>query len=122
VVQKIRFSLDKAVSPETLMPVRFGLATLALAACASGLCLLGASLAWAQQDPLPEGPGKAELVSDCTSCHGVDVMTAQKRTKTEWTDIMTRMAGYGAATDPKQQKVIADYLLAHFGKPDQPPA
>lgn len=79
--------------------------------------VLSVTAAHAQQDPLPEGPGKSEIVSDCTSCHGVDVMIAQKRTKAEWDDVMTRMAGYGATSDAAHQKAISDYLLTHFGKP-----
>lgn len=74
------------------------------------------SAAQAHQDPLPTGAGKAELVSDCTSCHGIDVMITQKRTKAEWDDIMTRMVGYGATSDAAKQKVITDYLRNHFGK------
>ena len=72
--------------------------------------------ALAQPDPLPEGPGKAEILSGCVSCHGAEVITTQKRTKTEWDEVMARMMGYGALSTPEQGKLISDYLLKHFGK------
>ena len=86
-----------------------------LGALAAGALCVGA--AYAQQDPLPEGPGKTEIVSDCSSCHGVDVVATQKRTKAEWDDVLARMVGYGSTADVTHQKAISDYLLTHFGKP-----
>jgi len=79
-----------------------------------GVSALSGGLAWAQQDPLPEGPGKADILSGCVSCHGAEVITAQKRTQAEWGDIMTRMLGYGAQSDAQQQKAISDYLSKNF--------
>ena len=78
--------------------------------------LMSLSPAFAQPDLLPEGPGKAELLSGCISCHGAEVMTTQKRSKTEWDEVMARMMGYGAPSTAEQQKLISDYLLKHYGK------
>lgn len=92
-----------------------------VAATVGGLFALGlmaAGGASAQDQPLPDGPGKAELAGACTVCHGTGQITAQHRSADEWKDVMTRMVGFGAAANDEQQQQILAYLNTNFGKGD----
>lgn len=72
--------------------------------------------ALAQNDKLPDGPGKAQLIKACTRCHTQDLVTAQRRTPEEWSEVMTRMVELGTAISDDEQTAILAYLNAHYGK------
>jgi len=67
-------------------------------------------------DPLPEGPGKKELMRVCTDCHGVDQIIAKKRTKDEWNDVISDMVQKGATGKDEEFDAIVAYLTKNFGK------
>jgi hypothetical protein len=83
---------------------------LALCACA---VLLGA-----QDDELPEGPGKRILVASCTNCHELDEVTKLRGfyNKDQWRDVVRTMIEYGAEMKKGEDEVLVDYLNQHFGK------
>jgi mono/diheme cytochrome c family protein len=64
---------------------------------------------------LPDGPGKALVEQNCVLCHGLDRVAAVKRSSTGWTDVLKRMAFYGAPISGQDQKAITSYLDANFG-------
>lgn len=63
---------------------------------------------------LPEGPGKAIIESECTSCHGIATITrsAGFDTVNKWHDVMDTMVDLA---DP-QARTVAAYLAEHFPK------
>jgi virginiamycin B lyase len=67
------------------------------------------------QATLPDGPGRAELQSTCTQCHGLaQVVNSGGNSRQEWADLISTMV-----TLPKaQSEVIVDYLARSF--PPQP--
>ncbi len=67
-------------------------------------------------DPLPEGPGKKELVKICTDCHGADQIIAKKRTKEQWDDVVTDMVQKGASGKDEDFDKIVAYLTKNFGR------
>ena len=69
----------------------------------------------AQTAALPEGPGKADLVRVCTPCHGLAVVTAAKRPRDEWLDVVNNMVRRGANASDQQINAIVQYLTIHFG-------
>lgn len=83
---------------------------------ALALATLCAPSALAQERALPEGPAKVLLIEACTQCHAEGLITAQTRTSDEWTDIVTRMVGYGAAIGEKQHGEILTYLKTNLNK------
>jgi hypothetical protein len=83
---------------------------------ALALATLCAPSALAQERALPEGPTKALLIEACTQCHAEGLITAQTRTSDEWTDIVTRMVGYGAAISEKQHGEVLAYLKTNLNK------
>lgn len=72
--------------------------------------------ALAQESELPEGPGKALLIESCTQCHAEGLITAQTRTSDEWADIVSRMVGFGATINERQQAEILAYLKTNLNK------
>jgi cytochrome c5 len=86
------------------------------------LLTTAAALAAGQNASLPEGDGKAIVAAGCVSCHGLDLITAKKAPKAEWTSIMDRMRSYGATLDDKQNATVIDYLTKNFGPPGAAPA
>jgi cytochrome c5 len=74
-----------------------------------------AALAGAQNVALPEGDGKAIVSGACTSCHGLDLITAKKSTRAEWSQVVDRMKTYGTTLDATQTTTVIDYLTRSFG-------
>jgi mono/diheme cytochrome c family protein len=64
---------------------------------------------------LPDGPGKDVVEKNCVLCHGLDRVAAVKRSSTGWTDVLKRMAFYGAPVSGQDEKAITAYLDANFG-------
>jgi cytochrome c5 len=78
------------------------------------------SAAQAPAADLPDGPGKAVLLSACTTCHELTEVTKFKGyyTKDEWRDIVVTMVKYGAVVKNDDVPVLIDYLFKNFGKKD----
>ncbi len=68
----------------------------------------------AMQDRFPTGPGKAELVKVCSSCHEPDNVFAYPQTAGEWADTLQKMAQLGAEATPDDWRLIEQYLDANL--------
>lgn len=93
----------------------FKVALIAAAAVTGGLLTAGAVIA--QPSDLPEGPGKAIVLDSCTACHGVDLITAQRRSPDEWGQVVDRMVGNGAVLTDAQYKTVVTYLSTSLATP-----
>src|SRR6185312_3390653 len=51
----------------------------------------------------------------CGSCHGLDVVTGQRKTPAGWSSTVSRMVDKGAALDQDQVTEVSDYLARHYG-------
>ena len=91
---------------------------LATAAAAAALIAAVAAPVQAQDQTLPDGPGKAELESTCAVCHGLNLVTARHRTAAEWADVLTQMEARGAVMDDKTKPLILGYLTTNLGTGD----
>jgi hypothetical protein len=71
---------------------------------------------------LPEGEGKPLLLAACTRCHDLKGLPAYRGywDTTRWRSMIESMMKNGAALNPEQTGVLADYLAQHFGKPAAP--
>jgi cytochrome c5 len=65
---------------------------------------------------LPPGPGKELVETRCTLCHDLERIAGVKRDRAHWPDLVANMAGRGAPVTPEEQKTIAAYLAANFGR------
>jgi mono/diheme cytochrome c family protein len=77
--------------------------------CAAAL-LLAPAVGFAQ----PAGAREA-LQKVCGSCHPVDTVTSQRRTRAQWQESINSMVTRGAKGTDAELAAILDYLTAQFG-------
>ena len=80
-----------------------------------GSIFFPASGANAQSPVLPEGPGKAFATANCGSCHGLEVVTAQRRSVEEWEEVVNRMIANGDTLNEEQYTEVIAYLGTYLG-------
>jgi mono/diheme cytochrome c family protein len=76
------------------------------------LFALGAS---AQSSELPDGPGKALASENCSACHGLELVTAQRRSPEEWEQVVNRMIANGDTLTEDQYNEVVAYLGTYLG-------
>lgn len=64
---------------------------------------------------LPDGQGKDLVETRCVVCHGLDHITAAKRSPSDWDSVLSRMVFLGAPVSADEKKSIEAYLDAKFG-------
>ena len=69
----------------------------------------------ARAQELPEGQGRALVQSACTQCHGIDVIVRQRRSREDWTDVVSRMVGNGAELSDEDYNQVVQYLAMNLG-------
>src|SRR6266566_2153842 len=69
----------------------------------------------AETPPLPEGPGRALVSTQCVNCHALDVALSKRGTTGEWSAIVKTMVERGAPITDADTAIIAAYLGQHFG-------
>jgi len=80
-----------------------------------GILLWGAAAAFAHQDALPEGEGRAVVEMACTSrCHGANVVQRAKRTPAQWQGMLDLMIDRGALVKDEDYDAILAYLARHL--------
>jgi glucose dehydrogenase len=97
--------------------LRFGWPLAALAFRAT-LCFAQSSSAPASD--LKEAAGKAAVERMCTPCHGLSVVTATRRSKSEWQDVVANMIRRGASGSNEETAQVIQYLATHFGEASRP--
>ncbi len=84
--------------------------------------LLPMSRVSAESAELPDGPGKAVVMENCTACHGSEVITAKRRPPEEWDQIVNRMLSNGAVLTDDQQAKVVTYLKTYLAATSTAPA
>jgi competence protein ComEA len=64
---------------------------------------------------LPDGPGKDLFANVCSTCHGLEIATSQKKTRAVWEATVDSMLARGAEATKDQVAVIVSYLAKNFG-------
>ena len=80
----------------------------------SAVLLMGAGQSTTKT--LPDGPGKNTVQSTCSNCHAIDHITAARRTRAGWEQIIDEMGTRGADISDDQKTEIATYLATYFGR------
>ena len=73
--------------------------------------VLVASALYAQD--LPKGKGGDLIDQRCTSCHTLNRITTQERTRDEWDDSVKAMIDYGTELNAAETKIVLDYLAKY---------
>jgi hypothetical protein len=69
--------------------------------------------------PLAAGEGRQQTVSYCSSCHSTEYipMNAPAQDAAGWQKTVTKMVqSYGAPIPEQDQKLIVNYLSAHYSQ------
>jgi len=80
-------------------------------------CLAAVVFAAAQDDDLPAGKGKDVLQRMCSTCHGLDQVTAARYSKKFWGSVVDDMVSRGAEGSEQDVNLLIGYLSRNFGKP-----
>ena len=52
----------------------------------------------------------------CTKCHTPDRVLTERRTKTQWEEVLDKMTKLGAAGTDEEWETLQAYLLRHYGR------
>lgn len=67
-----------------------------------------------QAQAFPDGPGKAILERECSTCHAPDMVRTFGRSPEEWHDVVISMIDQGAKLSDEQVPVLVDYLSKNW--------
>lgn len=101
-----------------------------LLACAAVAGLLAASIVTSAQQPsaapAPDQPAAAQPASDakgaatyarvCSTCHDGTRILSNRRSKSQWTEVIEKMMERGAQVSDEDFDVVMAYLLRHYGR------
>ena len=71
---------------------------------------------------LPDGPGKEQVATLCSGCHGLGRVTSSGYSQAYWHTAVRMMINFGVPIPPDQILVITDYLAANFPEKARPDA
>ncbi len=66
--------------------------------------------------PATDDPDAAVFVQMCVKCHDAARITALRRSKVEWEEIINKMIERGATGTEKEFETVFGYLVRNFGK------
>ena len=81
--------------------------------------LIGAQVSSGQQY-LPDGPGKAETVRVCGTCHDISRVAAIHQDRAGWQATIEKMMSLGASAPPEEFEAILGYLAKTFPAEELP--
>jgi mono/diheme cytochrome c family protein len=64
---------------------------------------------------LPDGDGVGVVRARCLSCHGADLITAQRLADAGWGRELDKMVRWGAIVPEAERPPLVAYLATHFG-------
>jgi competence protein ComEA len=86
----------------------------ALAGTFVALFAFAASRVGMAQGQLPEGPGRAETVRICGTCHTPDRAASVRLTRAGWQETIGKMVGLGAKGTDQELETVLTYLSTNF--------
>jgi competence protein ComEA len=74
------------------------------------------SAAGAEVQSTASPPVKESLQRVCVTCHPLEQITASRRSRSQWEDLINRMIERGAKGTDEEFTVIFDYLVGQYGR------
>jgi cytochrome c5 len=65
--------------------------------------------------PMPDGPGKAQVLTICTMCHDLGRVKFGRRSAEEWEETLISMLNEGAPLSDQDFPVVHEYLSQSYG-------
>ena len=81
---------------------------------AAAAVIVGCASVVSAQDTLPDGPGKAQTLNLCGTCHESAKATTVKLTREGWIETVDRMKAFGASGSDEDFAAVLEYLATHF--------
>lgn len=69
---------------------------------------------------MPDGPGKAETVKMCSTCHDLDKSLSLKQDRAGWQRTVEKMVAFGLKTSEAEINTVVDYLTRSYPADDVP--
>jgi competence protein ComEA len=86
-----------------------------IVACGFASCVLAVGgVSALAQDPLPDAPGKEQVVAVCSKCHEPQRVAALRLTREGWEEVIAKMQTLGAKASQEDFQKITDYLSENF--------
>jgi mono/diheme cytochrome c family protein len=64
--------------------------------------------------------GRTLAAANCMGCHAEEMLAQQRLTSAQWSNVVKKMAGWGATIEPENVPALVAYLSANYG-PDAGP-
>jgi competence protein ComEA len=102
----------------TMNLTHFPCRTLSSAArvCAWLLVILGAGGVASAQEPAQTFPQSDAFLRVCSSCHDAERILSNRRTRTQWQEVIEKMIERGAEGTDADFTAVEEYLVHHFGR------
>ena len=70
----------------------------------------------ATAQPAADAKGAATFARVCSLCHDGARILSNRRSKSQWTEVIEKMMERGAQVSDEDFEVVMDYLLRHYGR------
>lgn len=91
-------------------------------ALAGGIAAALLAPARAQENRLPQGPGREAVIAACSDCHGLVALAGKHMSYGTWYTVIGDMMNNGASVSAPDREAIAGYLADNFGPAEEPQA
>jgi competence protein ComEA len=78
--------------------------------------ILGAGRLASAQEPAPAFPQSDAFLRVCSSCHDAERILSNRRTRTQWQEVIEKMIERGAEGTDADFTAVEEYLVRHFGR------
>jgi competence protein ComEA len=85
-------------------------------ACALLIVTLGVAGVASAQGPAPEFPQSDAFLKVCSSCHDAERVLSNRRTRTQWQEVIEKMIERGAEGTDSDFTAVEEYLVHQFGR------
>jgi competence protein ComEA len=85
-------------------------------ACALFFLVLGVAGVASAQDPAATFPQSEAFTRVCSSCHDAERILSNRRTRTQWEEVIEKMVERGAEGTDSDFTAVEEYLVRHFGR------
>jgi competence protein ComEA len=88
----------------------------AVRACAFLVLILGAGQVASAQEAAAPFPQSEAFLKVCSSCHDAERILSNRRTRTQWQEVIEKMIERGAEGTDDDFTAVEEYLVRHFGR------
>jgi competence protein ComEA len=84
--------------------------------CAFLIFAIGLTATATAQEPAAPFPQSEAFAKVCSSCHDAERILSNRRTRTQWQEVIEKMVERGAEGTDSDFTAVEEYLVHHFGR------